>query len=99
MTDEYVTLAECNTNPELEQCTKLEEHMNNPLIVKSFDVIPVGENDCAIIETDKGKVSSFSTVIISQLKTCKEQLDQGKKLKLIPTKEKNYHKFVDLDDN
>ena len=62
--EEFQTLAEANKNPELENSKPLKEFINEILIIENFDLIEVGENNCAVIKTDRGLISSFSKVII-----------------------------------
>jgi hypothetical protein len=94
---EFQTLAEANKNPELDNAKPLKEFLKEVLIVESFDLIEVGENQCAVIKTDRGLVSSFSKVIIDQLGKLNTGFEAGKKAKLRPVQEKNYHKFEDVE--
>ncbi len=94
MGEEFQTLAEANKNPELENSKPLKEFINEILIIESFDLIEVGENK---IKTDRGQVSSFSKVIIDQLGKLKPGFDEGKKVKVKPVQEKQYHKFEDVE--
>ena len=97
MGEEFQTLAEANKNPELENCKPLKEFLNEILIIENFDLIEVGENKCAVIKTDRGLISSFSKVIIDQLGKLKPGFDEGKKVKVKPVQEKQYHKFEDVE--
>ena len=94
---EFQTLAEANKNPELDNAKPLKEFLKEILIVESFDLIEVGENKCAVIKTDRGLVSSFSKVIIDQLGKLSAGFETGKKAKLRPVQEKNYHNFEDVE--
>jgi hypothetical protein len=98
MSSEFTTLAEANKSPELEDSEKLDQFMNQILVIESFDVIDVGENKCCIMKTDKGKISSFSKVIFDQLHSLKSSFDEGKKARLKPVMEKRYHKFEDVEN-
>jgi hypothetical protein len=98
MSEKFTTLAEANKNPELEECEKLDQYMNQVLVVESFEVIDVGETKCCIMQTDKGKISSFSKVIYSQLQSLKSAFDEGNKARLKPVMEKRYHKFEDTEN-
>jgi len=97
MADEFVTLAEANKSPELDNSKKLGEYMKEIIILEGYDVIVVGENQCAIMKTDRGQVSSFSKVIIDQLSKMRPYFEQGKKFKVRPVTEKRYHKFEDVE--
>ena len=94
---EFQTLAEANKNPELDNAKPLKEFLKEILIVESFDLIELGENKCAVIKTDRGLVSSFSKVIIDQLGKLKPGFEDGKKVKVKPVQEKQYHKFEDVE--
>ena len=96
-TQKYGNLNELTTNPELEDAVKLDTLFGQPIEIQSFDVIQVGANDCAIMKTDKGKISSFSKVIIDQLKLMQPDLEKGIWFKVRPVKEKNYYKFEHVD--
>jgi len=94
---EFQTLAEANKNPELDNAKPLKEFLKEVLIVESFDLIEVGENQDAVIKTDRGLFSSFSKDIIDQLGKLNTGFEAGKKAKLRPVQEKNYHKFEDVE--
>jgi hypothetical protein len=49
------------------------------------------------MKTDRGLVSSFSKVIIDQLGKLKPGFEEGKKVKVKPVQEKQYHKFEDVE--
>ena len=91
-------LADLSTNPELEDAVKLDTLFGKPIIVSAFDIIQVGANDCVLMKTDQGKISSFSKVIIDQLKLMQPELEKGVKFKVRPVKEKNYYKFEDVEE-
>ena len=84
------------TNPELDECTKLDELFGQNLTLKGSHNIQVGANPCAIIETEeKGKVSSFSKVILDQLDKMKPEFEKGSVFKVKAVKKKNYYMFED----
>ena len=91
-------LADLSTNPELEDAVKLDTLFGKAVIVEGFDIIKVGANDCVLMKTDQGKISSFSKVIIDQLNLMKPELEKGIKFKVRPVKEKNYYKFEDVEE-
>ena len=94
----YGSLNELASNPELENAVKLDTLFGDTLEVKSFNIISVGANDCVIIETVDGKkISSFSKVIIDQLKLMIDGLNQGLVFKVRAVKEKNYYKFEEVE--
>lgn len=85
------------TNPELEECTKLDELFDKPMTIKASHEIQVGDNKCAIIETQEhGKVSSFSKVILDQLDKMKPDFKNGSVFKVKAVKKKNYYMFEDI---
>ena len=85
--------------PELEDAVKLDTLFGQVLEVTSFDtIVKVGANDCAIFRTNNGlKISSFSKVIIDQLKLMQPDLEKQIWFKVRPVKEKNYYKFEHVD--
>ena len=94
----YGSLNELASNPELENAVKLDTLFGDTLEVKSYDIISVGANQCAIFETVDGKtVSSFSKVIIYQLKLMTDGLNKGLVFKVRAIKEKNYYKFEEVE--
>lgn len=97
MTQKYGSLNDLAINPELEDAVKLDTLFGQAIEIQSFDVIQVGTNECALMKTDKGKISSFSKVIIDQLNLMKEDLAKGTWFKVRPVKEKNYYKFEQVD--
>jgi len=97
MTQKFGKLTDLSTSPELEDAVKLDTLFGQIIEIKSFLVIQVGANDCAVIESDKGKISSFSKVIIDQLRLMESDLKDGVHFKVRPVKEKNYYKFEDAE--
>ena len=94
----YGSLNELASNPELENAVKLDTLFGDTLEIKSFNIISVGANDCVIIETVDGKkISSFSKVIIDQLKLMIDGLNKGLVFKVRAVKEKNYYKFEEVE--
>ena len=94
----YGSLNELASNPELENAVKLDTLFGDKLEIKSFNIISVGANDCVIFETVDGKkISSFSKVIIDQLKLMTDGLNQGLVFKVRAVKEKNYYKFDEVE--
>lgn len=87
-------------NEELESCDgKLQDlYLGKQIVIKSFNLAQIGANQCAIITTADGKkVSTFSAVIIDQLKAMENDfLNQGTVVNAKLVKEKQYFKFVDV---
>ena len=97
MTTKYSSLNSLASNPELENAVKLDTLFGDTLDVKGFNLIQVGANECAIIDSDKGKVSTFSKVIIDQLRLMIDGFNQGLHFKVRAVKEKNYYKFEEVE--
>ena len=94
----YGSLDDLSTNEELDGCTKLDTLFGKTLEIKSFDLIQVGANDCAVIKlVDGTKISSFGKVILDQLKLMTDQLNRGVVFKVRPVKVKNYYKFEEVE--
>lgn len=96
-----IKASDIKLNPELEECTRLEELFGQKMTVKDSHMIQVGKFPCAIIETEEhGKVSSMSEVIIDQLEKFKEKgLGKGEtaEVKAEQAKGKQYYQFVDVE--
>ena len=97
------TLADASPkNPKLEKAKPLTDHFGKELTVTAYENIgKVGANECVIIESDQGKLSTFSGVIIDQLKAMqsnevKKDFDHGFSFKVRFVKEKQYYKFEDV---
>ena len=104
MSTKTATLAEASpTNPKLEEAKPLTDHFGNNLTIKGFENIgKIGANECVIIDTDVGKLSSFSGVIMDQLKVMQtneagKDFDHGYTFVVRPVKEKQYFKFEDVE--
>ena len=93
----YGKLNDLASSPELEDASRLDEHFGKTLEIQSFITVQVGANECAVIQTDQGKISSFSKVIIDQLNLMKADLEAKVVFKVRPVKEKNYYKFEQVD--
>ena len=97
------TLADASPkNPALEESKPLADFLGNDLVIEGYENIgKIGANECVIVRTDKGKLSSFSGVVIDQLKSmqsneAKKDFDHGFTFKVRFVKEKQYYKFEDL---
>lgn len=88
-------ISDTTSNPELDECKKLDEMFDKKITISGFHTIQVGANECAIIDTDLGKLSSFSKVIIDQLGKMKPDFDAKNVFKAKATKKKNYYMLVD----
>ena len=98
MTTTYGSLDDLSTNEELDDCVKLDTLFGKTIAVKSYDLIQIGANECAVIKTEDGKkISSFGKVIIDQLKLMTDQLNRGVVFKVRPVKVKNYYKFEEVE--
>ena len=90
-------------NPKLEEAKPLTDHFGTEITISGFENIgKVGANDCVIIESEVGKLSSFSGVIIDQLKSMQSNekhmdFDHGFTFKVRFVKEKQYYKFEDVE--
>lgn len=94
-----IKVSDINTNPELEESTRLDELFGKKMTITDFKMIQVGANPFAIIETKEfGKVSSSSAVIIDMLEKFKSAgLGNGETALVIAEKAqgKRYYQFVD----
>lgn len=97
MTKKYGSLNSLATNPELDDAVKLDTLFGQTIEISAYDVIDVGSNQCALIKSDHGKISSFSKVILDQLKLMSDELAEGTIFKVRAVKEKNYYKFEEVE--
>ena len=93
-----VKFSDTQKNPALEKCEgKLTDlHLGKEIVIKSYETVEIGTNQCSIIELGDGKkVFTFSAVIADQLGRMEETLKQGSKVSVKVIKEKNYYTFID----
>lgn len=90
-------------NPKLEEAKPYTDHFGEELTISGYEKIgKIGANECFIVKTDIGKLSTFSEVIADQLAEMqsnekKMDFDHGFTFKVRFVKEKQYYKFEDTE--
>ena len=92
----YGSLDDLNKDERLDGATKLVDHLNETLEIKQYDLFDIGKMPVAVIQCDKGKISTFSGPIIDSLKKMTDQLNRGQIFKVRAVKIKNYYKFEEV---